>query len=272
MRALTLAVAAGALLVATQANAGSFPVNKLTGVETGLVDTVAVQVYVHEGRRYCFYFDGWHGPGWYRCGFAWRRASAGAESTAGTAGVTDPMSAGIITMAIGRNIIVAIVSESIGSTTRSRTNVRVAHAHPHHDRCSKQYPRAEHRPVTPAREARRPWRCRCAIRRRRENPGRRKREPVHGRQCRRQRRWWRQWWRRRCRRRCGCQRRRRKEIAVPIKQDEPPRFPAAAFFSLAVAKANRKQRLTLPLCGEDVTRTSCLNHMHAFTTCARHSA
>jgi hypothetical protein len=73
MRALTLAVAAGALLVATQANAGSFPVNKLTGAETGLIDTVAVQVYVHEGRRYCFYFEGWQGPGWYRCGFAWRR-------------------------------------------------------------------------------------------------------------------------------------------------------------------------------------------------------
>ena len=72
MRALTLAVAAGALLVATQANAGSFPVNNLNGIETGLVDTVAVRVYVHEGRRYCFYFDGWHGPGWYRCGFAWR--------------------------------------------------------------------------------------------------------------------------------------------------------------------------------------------------------
>jgi len=73
MRPLTLAVAAGALLVATQANAGSFPVNTMTGIEAGLVDQVAVRVYVHEGRRYCFYFDGWHGPGWYRCGFAWRR-------------------------------------------------------------------------------------------------------------------------------------------------------------------------------------------------------
>jgi hypothetical protein len=71
MRTLTLAVAAGALLVATQANAGSFPVNKLTGAETGLVEQAAV--YVFEGRRYCFYYDGWHGPGWYRCGFAWRR-------------------------------------------------------------------------------------------------------------------------------------------------------------------------------------------------------
>lgn len=73
MRTIALAVAAGALLAATHANAGTFPVNNLTGVEAGLVDQVAVRVYVYEGRRYCFYFDGWHGPGWYRCGFAWRR-------------------------------------------------------------------------------------------------------------------------------------------------------------------------------------------------------
>ena len=73
MRMMALAVAAGAVLAATPASAGSFPVNTLSGIETGVVDTVAVRVYVHEGRRYCFYFDGWHGPGWYRCGFAWRR-------------------------------------------------------------------------------------------------------------------------------------------------------------------------------------------------------
>lgn len=30
-------------------------------------------VYIVEGRPYCFYFDGWHGAGWYRCGFAHRR-------------------------------------------------------------------------------------------------------------------------------------------------------------------------------------------------------
>ena len=73
MRTIALAVAAGALLAATQANAGNFPVNNLTGAGTGLVDKVAVRVYVHEGHRYCFYFNGWHGPGWYRCGFALRR-------------------------------------------------------------------------------------------------------------------------------------------------------------------------------------------------------
>jgi hypothetical protein len=25
------------------------------------------------GRRYCWYPSGWRGPGWYQCGFAWRR-------------------------------------------------------------------------------------------------------------------------------------------------------------------------------------------------------
>ena len=24
-------------------------------------------------HQYCFYEDGWHGPGWYMCGYAWRR-------------------------------------------------------------------------------------------------------------------------------------------------------------------------------------------------------
>jgi hypothetical protein len=73
MRTLGLAIAAGAILAAAQANAGSFPVNTMTGAASDLVDQVAVRVYVHEGHRYCFYFNGWHGPGWYRCGFAFRR-------------------------------------------------------------------------------------------------------------------------------------------------------------------------------------------------------
>jgi len=29
--------------------------------------------FIWGGRRYCFYFDGWHGPGWYWCGYAFRR-------------------------------------------------------------------------------------------------------------------------------------------------------------------------------------------------------
>lgn len=30
------------------------------------------QVFVYDGARYCFYFDGWHGAGWYRCGYRLR--------------------------------------------------------------------------------------------------------------------------------------------------------------------------------------------------------
>lgn len=73
MRTLGLAIAVGAIVAATQANTGSFPVNSMTGAASDLVGQVAVRVYLHEGHRYCFYFAGWHGPGWYRCGFAFRR-------------------------------------------------------------------------------------------------------------------------------------------------------------------------------------------------------
>lgn len=38
-----------------------------------LLQDVAVEVHVFHGRPFCFYFDGWHGAGWYRCGWAWRR-------------------------------------------------------------------------------------------------------------------------------------------------------------------------------------------------------
>ena len=26
--------------------------------------------YIYGGQSYCFYFNGWHGPGWYWCGYA----------------------------------------------------------------------------------------------------------------------------------------------------------------------------------------------------------
>ena len=38
-----------------------------------LPKTADAQIYVREGVRYCFYHDGWHGPGWYRCGYRWRQ-------------------------------------------------------------------------------------------------------------------------------------------------------------------------------------------------------
>ena len=29
--------------------------------------------FIFGGRNYCFYLDGWHGPGFYWCGYAYRR-------------------------------------------------------------------------------------------------------------------------------------------------------------------------------------------------------
>ena len=51
-------------------------INIGTGLKPALDATDVIQkaaVFIVEGRRYCFYFDGWHGAGWYRCGFAYRR-------------------------------------------------------------------------------------------------------------------------------------------------------------------------------------------------------
>jgi hypothetical protein len=51
-------------------------INIGAGVKPALDATDVIQkaaVYVVDGRPYCFYFDGWHGAGWYRCGFAHRR-------------------------------------------------------------------------------------------------------------------------------------------------------------------------------------------------------
>lgn len=50
----------------------------LSGVEStkrsmaDFSDVEKTQVYVYGGRRYCYYFDAWNGPGWYRCGYDWR--------------------------------------------------------------------------------------------------------------------------------------------------------------------------------------------------------
>lgn len=48
------------------------------GVDTkGLIDPSAIvqktQVIVFGGRRWCYYWDAWNGPGWYWCGYGWRR-------------------------------------------------------------------------------------------------------------------------------------------------------------------------------------------------------
>ena len=73
----SLYVCATTALLALSASSGhAMSINIGAGVKPALDATDVIQkaaVYIVEGRPYCFYFDGWHGAGWYRCGFAHRR-------------------------------------------------------------------------------------------------------------------------------------------------------------------------------------------------------
>src|SRR5438034_4846417 len=69
LAAATAFTAGGAITGAQALPLGSDPMREATG----RVDAVQnVQVFYWHGRRYCWYDDGWHGPGFYWCGYAWR--------------------------------------------------------------------------------------------------------------------------------------------------------------------------------------------------------
>ena len=80
MRKLILwvvAVAAASAAVATtggRSQAGVIAPIGLLEAADELVLTETVQ-FTWGGRRYCWYNNGWRGPGWYRCGFRSRRGS-----------------------------------------------------------------------------------------------------------------------------------------------------------------------------------------------------
>jgi hypothetical protein len=75
-RIATAAVLAGALLgmgsvsVATEASAA--PPLVIGAEPVGPVPIVEAQ-YAFGGRNYCWYPNAWRGPGYYWCGYAWRR-------------------------------------------------------------------------------------------------------------------------------------------------------------------------------------------------------
>src|SRR5262245_20328992 len=57
------------------ANANAASIANPNGVRAA-IDALSmvdnVQAYVVDGRRYCWFDDGWQGPGWYWCGYPWR--------------------------------------------------------------------------------------------------------------------------------------------------------------------------------------------------------
>ena len=67
--ALAATLSAGAIGTAQAA-----PAMPGAGSAAEQLDVVEQAQYYMFGRRhYCFYLDGWHGPGWYWCGYAQRR-------------------------------------------------------------------------------------------------------------------------------------------------------------------------------------------------------
>ena len=79
---LALAIATGfALPLAGSAQAamgGALPSTQILPVEQAQ--------FFFLGHNFCWYDDGWQGPGWYWCDYAWNTATAGAAAMAGTAG------------------------------------------------------------------------------------------------------------------------------------------------------------------------------------------
>jgi hypothetical protein len=63
------ALAIGALVTAT---AQAMPASQLSPNAVNLNSIEKTQLFIFGGRHYCFYIDGWHGPGWYWCGYRWR--------------------------------------------------------------------------------------------------------------------------------------------------------------------------------------------------------
>jgi len=76
MRKFLLAAVAATLLAAPllSGRAEAAPLGaasyQLAVQDLNLVEKVQ---YVYRGRRHCWYANGWKGPGWYWCGYRWRR-------------------------------------------------------------------------------------------------------------------------------------------------------------------------------------------------------
>lgn len=61
-------IASSIIVTPTQA----MPVTQLA-VAASQVTPFEKTQFIFGGRHYCFYLSGWHGPGWYWCGYASRR-------------------------------------------------------------------------------------------------------------------------------------------------------------------------------------------------------
>ena len=73
--ALSLAAAAGLIVPARPSRLRRRSASARFASAISLAESSPVEnaQFVWGGRNYCWYDSAWRGPGWYRCGFAWRR-------------------------------------------------------------------------------------------------------------------------------------------------------------------------------------------------------
>lgn len=71
--AFIFAAGAAASFAAVPAQAAPAVAGGIAQAPDPLLQDVQHRTFIYRGRPYCFYFDGWHGAGWYRCGWNWRR-------------------------------------------------------------------------------------------------------------------------------------------------------------------------------------------------------
>ena len=71
MRTSLIGLAAAAAVALTVGTANAMPLGGL-GQAADTLTAVEKSQFYYLGRDYCWYPDGWHGPGFYWCGYAWR--------------------------------------------------------------------------------------------------------------------------------------------------------------------------------------------------------
>jgi hypothetical protein len=67
---LTVALAAGVALPAATSAEAAMTVDSLRPMIAQMTPVENAQ-FLWGGQQYCWYDDGWRGPGWYWCGYAW---------------------------------------------------------------------------------------------------------------------------------------------------------------------------------------------------------
>jgi hypothetical protein len=75
IRLWAIAAAIAAVAAATGGPAQASLIGKPKGLSQNIDVSPPIEEaqFIRGGRRYCWYWDGWHGPGWYWCGYHWRR-------------------------------------------------------------------------------------------------------------------------------------------------------------------------------------------------------